>query len=153
VQPPYSFSGNHCLKLCAEGEYSVDSTSKVYLCLLLALAYERRDEKSFGNGRYVRNLFEQATVRSSQRLVSQRAIIGKAHLMRVDPSDLMVGPLAGTDPNAIRLDALKWRACCPQCQAGHVGVQIHQWREVKCRRCGTKFVFEPFNPLLDSMAW
>jgi hypothetical protein len=137
------------MKLCKEGEFSVSSTGKVYISLLLALAYKQRDEKQFGNARYVRNLFEEITVRNSQRLVLLGGKIGKANLMELDPSDLMVGPLAGSDPKAMSLDQLKWRASCPQCHAGHVGAMIHLGREIKCRKCGISFVFDHFNPMLE----
>ena len=142
--------GRIFLKFCQESEYVVSSTCRVILSFLFGLAYHRRDEH-FGNARFVRNVFEEVTVRNSQRLVSAGPHIDKAKLMQLDPSDLMVGPLAGVSPSAFKLEDLRWKCSCSQCRAVHTGRIKHLGRQINCMKCGKSFTFDYWNPVLETL--
>ncbi len=136
------------LKLCDEGQYGVDAVCRGYASFLFALDYARRDQQ-FGNARHVRNTFERVLARNSQRLYSAGSM-DKAKLMRLDPTDLMVGPFAGLESKVIDQDRLRWKQACPKCQAVHAGSIQHLGRSVKCKKCGEAFVFECWEPVLES---
>jgi hypothetical protein len=58
-------------RFCKESDYTCEQNALASFSLLFTLAHVARDEK-FGNGRYVRNVFEEVTSRHSQRLIVQR---------------------------------------------------------------------------------
>jgi hypothetical protein len=143
--------GRIFLKFCQEAEYVVNSRCLVVLSFLFGLAYEQRRD-DFGNARFVRNVFEEVTVRHSQRLTSTGQHLDKAKLMQLDPSDLMVGPLARAKPGAFDLEKLRWKCSCPHCGAGHRGRLKHLGRSINCRNCGKPFVFDTWNPSLETLS-
>ena len=55
------------LSLCEQGEYTSAQSVLVFVCVLFTLACRQKDER-FGNGRYVRNIFEQVVSRHSERV-------------------------------------------------------------------------------------
>lgn len=142
--------GRIFLKLCREAEYMVNTKCLGVLSVLLGLAYQRRGD-DFGNARFVRNVFEEVTVRNSQRLVAARQKMDKAKLMQLDPSDLMVGPLAKISPSTCKFENLKWKCNCPQCGAGHKGGINHLGRQINCMKCGKGFTFDFWNPILETL--
>jgi hypothetical protein len=142
--------GRIFLKLCREAEYVVNSRCLVVLSFLLGLAYQRRGE-DFGNARFVRNVFEEVTVRNSQRLVTAGERMNKAKLMQLDPSDLMVGALAEFSRSEFKTENLRWKCSCPQCGGGHKGGINHVGRQINCRKCGKAFTFDFWNPVLETL--
>lgn len=142
--------GRIFLKFCRDAEYVVNSRCLVVLSFLLGLAYHRRGD-DFGNARFVRNAFEEVTVRHSQRLIAAGQHMDKEKLMQLDPSDLMVGPLAGITPTLFTLENLKWKCNCPQCCAGHKGGINHLGRQINCVKCGKPFAFDFWNPILETL--
>jgi Holliday junction resolvasome RuvABC ATP-dependent DNA helicase subunit len=143
--------GRIFLRFCQEAEYTLDSKCLAALSLLLGLAYQQRGA-DFGNARFVRNVFEEVTVRNSERLVAAGDRIDKAQLMQLEPSDLMVGPLAGLAPGAFNMDSLKWKWKCPHCAASHTGTSKHLGKQIKCMKCGQPFTFDYWNPVLETLA-
>ncbi len=142
--------GHIFLKFCQESEYVLSSTCRVILSFLFGFAYSQRDE-TFGNARFVRNVFEEVTIRNSQRLVAGGQRIDKARLLQLDPSDLMVGPLAGVSPSAFKLTNLRWKCICPQCRAIYTAGITHLGRQSICRKCGRSFTLDYWNPILDTL--
>ena len=54
-------------RLCKELDYNIDDEAKIKVSSLFMTAYEQRD-RSFGNGRYVRNIFEKAMELQANRV-------------------------------------------------------------------------------------
>jgi SpoVK/Ycf46/Vps4 family AAA+-type ATPase len=136
------------LKLCEESRFKVSETCLFRLSVLLNLAYRQRTA-GFGNARYVRNLFEEVTVRQSQRVMSTAAgSIDRASLTQLAPSDLMVGPLEAANPPDML--NLKFSCVCPQCKSSYRGDARHLWKRITCKKCSQVFTFDAWNPLLES---
>ena len=56
-------------KICAENDYQLNDRARAKLLQTLRVAYNHRD-KTFGNARFARNLFEEATKNLANRVVS-----------------------------------------------------------------------------------
>ena len=67
-------------RLCKENQYNLDARGRIKLESLFSGLYLMRD-KSFGNGRLARNIFEESTGRMAQRVVESG---------RTDPASLML---------------------------------------------------------------
>jgi SpoVK/Ycf46/Vps4 family AAA+-type ATPase len=103
-------------KLCATNHYELPALARVKLLLGLDWLYDRRD-RHFGNGRTVRNLFEQAIRRLANRVASER----------------------------LADDQRPFRIACPGCNEKTQMPQSFLLRRVKCR-CGERFMVEWAEP-------
>lgn len=54
-------------KFCNDSEYLLSTSGRAAASILFTIAYNTRDER-FGNGRYVRNVFEKSTSMHSDRI-------------------------------------------------------------------------------------
>jgi Holliday junction DNA helicase RuvB len=130
------------LRFCGQEQYQIANSAYAYAALLFTMAQQRRDER-FGNGRYVRNIFQEVLSRHSQRVASLPAHeIDNEKLSLIEPSDLMVGPLAGRHSDQIPIDALRWNATCAACKKTHKARHIHLNRTGVCKSCGSNFVVD-----------
>jgi SpoVK/Ycf46/Vps4 family AAA+-type ATPase len=136
-------------KLCATNHYELPALARVKLLLGLDWLYDRRD-RHFGNGRTVRNLFEQAIRRLANRVASI-AEITREHLTVFDVGDI---DFAGSQANGVppanlfeRLadDQRPFRIACPGCNEQTQMPQSFLLRRVKCR-CGERFMVEWAEP-------
>jgi Holliday junction resolvasome RuvABC ATP-dependent DNA helicase subunit len=136
-------------KLCNDAEYQLTPAGRAAASLLFTLAYNRRDER-FGNGRFVRNVFEQATSRQSQRLAETEMEVGKEALLQLDGADIPLELISDLDTASIDLQESKWEAECPGCgKTSRGGVPLLGER-VTCR-CGHRFVFPWWNLVPNSV--
>ena len=71
---------------CSKNSYTLSEEAEKYALDMFARMYEERDD-NFGNGRDVRNCFEDMIVRQSNRVAALDAP-GKEDLMMVLPEDL-----------------------------------------------------------------
>jgi hypothetical protein len=86
-------------KFCREAEYTLSPAAYAQASLLFTLAYEGRDER-FGNGRFVRNVFELATARHSQRLTEDGGgSYDRQSLMTIDGSDIPLETFSHDEPS------------------------------------------------------
>jgi stage V sporulation protein K len=74
-------------KLCLQNHYNLDLQAKQKLLDTFFQLYNNRD-KSFGNGRLVRNLFEKTIERQANRLV-QLKNINQEMMMAIAPEDIL----------------------------------------------------------------
>src|SRR5271166_644834 len=127
-------------KFCKDAEYSLTPACRAHACLLFILAYRQRDER-FGNARFVRNVFEQAISRHSQRLASlPDAQIDKQSLITLDATDIPFDAISDFDIRAIDLQEAKWDCECPGCGKTSKGGVKFLGQRVSCK-CGQKFIF------------
>jgi tetratricopeptide (TPR) repeat protein len=135
-------------KFCKGAEYSLTSFCRAYACLLFTLAYNQRDER-FGNARFIRNVFEQAISRHSQRLAELPADqVTKQALITLDAPDIPFDSTQGFDITHADLQEGRWEAECPGCGKGSTGGVKYLGQRVTCK-CGQKFLF-PWWSLLPS---
>jgi probable Rubsico expression protein CbbX len=57
----------------------------------------RREQPRFANARSVRNALERARLRQANRIVSARARVGRADLLRIEPEDLLASRVLAPD--------------------------------------------------------
>lgn len=134
-------------RMCDKNQYVVDGPAQAKLMLGFRWLYERRDEH-FGNGRLVRNTFENAIRRLANRIVSVVPLTEDL-LTRIKAEDI---EFAQVPEEAF--DCLKGRArfvvICPGCtNTSRIRVAI-LGRRVKCKRCGERFTAawgEPDEPV------
>jgi len=129
-------------KFCHDQQYELSTSARAYLCLLFTLKYNRRDEQ-FGNGRFVRNVFEESQKRHSERIAESTGFEDdRSALMTLDRMDVpfdMLG-LCDFDPDRADLTAAQWACECPACgKKGYGGFKL-VGQVVVCT-CGQRFQF------------
>ena len=77
---------------CERNKYSLSPEAETAAAKLFSELYENRDD-NFGNGRDVRNCFENMVVHQANRVAAMEAP-GREELMQVLPEDLLEAPLA-----------------------------------------------------------
>jgi hypothetical protein len=109
--------------LCEQNQYQVVGAAQARLLFSLAWLHKRRDEH-FGNGRLVRNIFEQSIRRLANRIASI-APLTKELLTTFEADDIAVAGVpesvlqfASNKPPRVKLD-------CPKCENTFVA----QWGE------------------------
>jgi hypothetical protein len=73
-------------RLCKENQYTIDARGRIKLESLFSGLYSMRD-KSFGNGRLARNVFEESIGRMAQRVV-RSGLTDPASLMLINEGDI-----------------------------------------------------------------
>ena len=123
---------------CGQNDYSLSREAKMKLAVLMrALSDNKTDD--FGNGRLVRNIFEEVMNSHAMRVAYQE---------HHDEDDLEL--LEADDINFVRsrelVDAppkvseLRWIVSCPTCQRRMRVTVKYIDRTVVCKACQAKFV-------------
>jgi predicted Zn finger-like uncharacterized protein len=132
--------------LFGKGHYVPNTEARAYLSILFNVAYARRDAK-FGNGRFVRNIFEEMCNRQALRLTCAGGQPSKDALQTMTGADVPLDQV-GLDAELIQLDNARWRADCPSCQLQNKVKADMLGRKVKCNACQTVFTIE-WPPLVE----
>lgn len=125
--------------MCAQNHYELTPAVRTKLLLGFQWLYEQRDEH-FGNGRLVRNIFENAIRRLANR-IADISPITRELLTQLAPEDIEFSDLppeiaAGFDPQP------RFRTRCPECgQTARVRGE-HLGCRVQCNTCQRPFVAE-----------
>jgi hypothetical protein len=135
--------------LCRISEYSLTPAACANAFLLFAVAHHQRDER-FGNGRFVRNVYEQVTNRQSDRLTNMAGDLDKSALATIDGQDIPFDLIPGFDAGTVNLTESRWEAECPGCKKVREGGVKLLGQRVSCK-CGQKFVFPWWNPRLETL--
>ncbi|MBI2803678.1 MAG: AAA family ATPase, partial [Planctomycetes bacterium] len=138
--------------LCHVAEYTLDQWAMAGVSYFFSIAYLKRDE-SFGNARFVRNIFEETLRRQSLRVAttsSQKP--SKSELMQIALSDLPLELLGSQAPNPPNFDSAKWRAECPSCQKPFFQGMKALGRVGSCKSCKTAFEYPWFDLALESVS-
>lgn len=101
-------------KFCRDAEYALNPPACARAFLLFAAAYRQRDER-FGNARFVRNAYERAVGRHSDRLARIGSPLDKDALMIIDAEDIPPVVIDGLDVIFLDLAGSRWKAGCPGC--------------------------------------
>jgi Holliday junction resolvasome RuvABC ATP-dependent DNA helicase subunit len=127
--------------LCEKNHYTLGAGVRPKLMLGLTELFRTRD-RHFGNGRAVRNLFEQSIRRMANR-IADVAELTHEQLMRLEADDVQFDnapadalSLAADDANC------RFRVPCPGC--GHECKSRGSFlgRKVRCRKCQHEFLAE-----------
>ena len=137
-------------RFCKTNHYELPRASRVKLLLGLKWLYDHRD-RHFGNGRTVRNLFEQA-IRCLANRIANMPEITRQHLTEFAAEDIdFAGLLQDDAPPADLFTNLEdehrlFAVTCPGCCEEIKMPQKFLARRVKCR-CGNKFTIEWAEPV------
>lgn len=130
---------------CDQNDYALSDHAKRTLSVLLH-RMQNSGESQSGNGRLVRNLFEQAMNAHAMRLAGEDDL-NKDDLTTLMDVDVrlpdLVQYLKGVDFNSIR-----WRAPCPHCGQSHRAKANNIGKEVNCRSCNESFIC-PWHELIE----
>jgi SpoVK/Ycf46/Vps4 family AAA+-type ATPase len=124
--------------LCEKNHYTFGEGVRAKLMLGLTELHARRD-KHFGNGRAVRNLFEQAIRRMANRIAEIRELSSDA-LMRLEADDIALRELpADFELNYADDGPWKFRIHCPKCGQSSKSRGSYLGKKVQCPKCKAEF--------------
>ncbi len=129
-----------------KGHYTLTLDARAYLSIMFTVAYTRRDEK-FGNGRFVRNVFEEMGNRQAMRLTSAGSQPSKEALQTFAGADVPLDQV-GLDADLLKVENARWRADCPSCQRQNRVRSDMLGKKVKCNGCQAVFTIE-WPPLVE----
>jgi SpoVK/Ycf46/Vps4 family AAA+-type ATPase len=130
--------------LCEKNHYKLAAGSRAKIMLGLTELHRARD-RHFGNGRAVRNLFEQAVRRMANRIADMREISQEA-LMLLKAADVEFADL----PAEASLDAgdnCRFNVTCPECSHISKAPSSYLGKKVRCRKCEHDFTAEWGEPV------
>lgn len=123
-------------RMCTANAYKLTQEARGYLAIQLNFAFVTRNN-SFGNARYVRNVYEQTIGNQSDRLIRSGHEIKRTELETIEACDVPLDASIAI-PTQFSLDRSRWRVQCPSCsKCSHVGISMIA-QIVKCK-CGARF--------------
>jgi hypothetical protein len=129
--------------MCEKNHFELPGEARGRLLCCLQWLYDHRDEH-FGNGRLVRNLFED-TVRCLANRLSAISSLSREQLTRLEPQDIVAQgiPEEVTAGGADR----KFEVICPGCGRECDVPAVFLGRRVACRRCKHRFTADWGAPM------
>lgn len=129
-----------------KGHYRITADARAYLSIMFTVAYARRDDK-FGNGRFVRNIFEEMCNRQAMRLTGAGVQPTKEALQSFSGVDVPLDQV-GLDADLLNIENARWRADCSSCQRQNRVRWDILGKKVKCNSCQAVFTLE-WPPLIE----
>jgi tellurite resistance protein len=130
--------------LCKKNHYVLPPETRARLILGFDAALAQRDEH-FGNGRLVRNVFENAILRLANR-VADIVPLTTELLTRMEPDDIVVSRVAESVVAADVARTLQVAIICPGCGRRSRLRGAHLGRNVQCPRCQVRFTADWGDP-------
>ncbi|QDU88358.1 Stage V sporulation protein K [Pirellulimonas nuda] len=126
--------------MCVKNHYQLTPAARLKVMIGLKWEYDHRD-RHFGNGRAVRNLFEQAIRRMANRLATQ-VEIDQQELVTLQGPDIEFEDVPSAAFESIDEGLLRFRLECAGC--GHTKVVSTKLlgEKVKCPKCDQSFTVE-----------
>lgn len=125
--------------LCGKNNYKLADGTRPKLMLGLTKLYRNRDRR-FGNGRAVRNLFEQAIRRMANRIADIRELSGD-QLMLLEKDDIeFTGLPADFKLDASDQESTKFLVVCPKCSHASKAPGSFLGKKVRCPKCHADFL-------------
>ncbi|MAT71698.1 MAG: AAA family ATPase [Planctomycetaceae bacterium] len=123
--------------MCNKNLYKVGARTRAKIMLGFTWLYERRD-RHFGNGRTVRNLFEDAIRRQANRIA---AVIDLSveQLSTLETEDIHFAKVPLDEFAKLDDPALRFHLSCPQCAHGKDAPMRFLGEGVKCPKCQHEF--------------
>ena len=124
--------------MCQKNHYKLTTDVRLRVMLGFDHEYQNRD-RHFGNGRAVRNTFEQAVRRMANRL-AEIAELSEEQLVELQGSDIEFEDV----PAEVfaEVEELRVHLVCPKCQHAKDVKSEYLGQEVKCPKCKEKFLAE-----------
>jgi len=135
-------------KFCNDNEYHLTPLARINAFLLFTAARSRRDE-TFGNARFVRNVYEMAVSKHSSRIARMTDVTREA-LSELNGIDIPHEILRWFDPSGINVSESRWQFQCPGCGVVSVGKAKLIGKTVQCK-CGRRFAFPWWFPVVETL--
>jgi SpoVK/Ycf46/Vps4 family AAA+-type ATPase len=132
--------------------YILDAEARGLLVILFNLAFARRNER-FGNGRFVRNVFQETTSRQALRLASLGKLSSREELTLITGADVPL-EMSGLTTKEIDLSTAQWQVVCPSCGERFPVPTSILGGESPCRACGVSVRVDwpdPISPDVPSL--
>jgi hypothetical protein len=126
--------------------YTLTADARALLSIMFSVAYARRDSK-FGNGRFVRNVFEEMCTRQAMRLSNLQAPPSTEMLQSLSGLDVPLDQV-GLDLDLLKIENARWRADCPSCCRPNRARSSMLGRRVRCNGCQAVFSID-WPPLIE----
>ncbi len=142
--------GRICQRMCSANQYELPAATRAKLLLGFQWLYDHRDEH-FGNGRLVRNVFEDSVRRLANRIVGV-APITRELLTVLMPEDIHMDGVPQAVWEPLEEDRVSFRVHCPKCSRS---IRIKTPRlgtRIRCPACKTAFVAEWGEPRVEPRA-
>ena len=133
-------------RMCDANHYRIPADVRHRLLLGLSWLYQQRDER-FGNGRLVRNLFEDAIRRLANR-VADISPVTRQLLTQLRPEDIHFPSV----PESLWLaeqGPVSYHVHCPGCQRRCTLPPELLGRRVRCRQCSRQFQVDWAEPSVE----
>jgi SpoVK/Ycf46/Vps4 family AAA+-type ATPase len=125
-------------RLCEKNRYKLADGTRAKLMLGFVELHRNRD-RNFGNGRAVRNIFEQAIRRMANRIANIRELSAD-ELMLFQAEDIEFKDLpAGTKLEYGDDGPWRFRLVCPACKHGSKSRGSYLGKKVRCPKCQHDF--------------
>jgi thymidylate kinase len=125
---------------CGKNHYKLAAATRAKLMLGVTELHRRRD-KHFGNGRAMRNLFEQAVRRMANRIADIREL-DQEQLMLLEETDIEFQELPAEWTKAFEGCEPKFRLVCPGCSHSKEAPGRFLGQNVRCPKCKRDFLAE-----------
>ncbi len=133
--------------LCETNHYVLTAEAQARLLLGFHWLYENRDEH-FGNGRLVRNVFENAIRRLANRIAGVKSLT-KEVLTTIEAQDIVLEDVPNNHWDQVAGEAVQFLIECRGCKDSTNIPAKYLGRKVRCKRCETRFVAEWGEPQLN----
>jgi SpoVK/Ycf46/Vps4 family AAA+-type ATPase len=130
--------------MCKTNHYVVTPTAQARLLLGFQWVYENRD-KHFGNGRLVRNVFENAIRRLANRIAGI-APLTKETLTTLQAEDIVIEGVPVEHWQRLDEGIVQFSIACQGCQETTQVPAKYLGRKVRCKRCNSRFIAEWGEP-------
>lgn len=121
--------------MCRQNHYQLPATARHRLLIGFDYLYERRD-RHFGNGRLVRNAFEN-TVRHLADRIAEETELTESLLTRLGAEDIDVPGLPRSELDRLTEQPHRLQIVCPGCDKKVRIAPTSLGRRVRCRGCQT----------------
>lgn len=132
--------------MCEANHYVLPAETRARLLLGFRGLYDDRDEH-FGNGRLVRNLFENAIRRLANRIAGL-APVTKELLTTIQAEDVEIDELSADYWQPLESGEVQFTIRCEGCGESTEVPPKYLGRKVRCKRCKTKFVAAWGDPVI-----
>ncbi|MBW3595635.1 MAG: AAA family ATPase, partial [Planctomycetes bacterium] len=130
--------------MCDRNHYETPVLTRARLLLGFRRLYQHRDEH-FGNGRLVRNVFEEAIRRMANR-IAQVDKLTKELLTVLEADDVAMPGVPADVWSNLDDPQRRYSIDCPSCGDASTLAQEHLGRRVRCRKCDHRFTADWGEP-------
>lgn len=131
--------------MCNQNHYRLSPQTRAKAIFGMTALHRLRD-RHFGNGRAVRNLFEQAIRRMANRIADIEHL-SQHELTLLEAADVEFKELPADWSRMIDFELTRFRLFCPSCMQSSTARASFLGKKVRCRKCKHQFAADWGEPL------